>query len=358
PPTAGLPVSMSVTVDNRTVAPTTPARLHMDLRAAAGADLYVEIGSLAPRQRLTKTVVIPTLTRGVYSLATPRLETVDPLGLARRRRPVGDDTALTVFPWIASLDSCVFFGGRGHGQDPRTRASLAHASFDLRGVRPHQPGEPLSRIDWKSTAKTGTLMLRETEEHTRSAVVLVLDGTEPSQAGGPGEDTFELSVSVLGSIGAYLLREGIAVRLLAHAAHPEELSLEPGERGMRAMLATLARVRPGGDQPLSSSLRAFRSSIAAGISVVVATPSLDRALVIALTSLVDHGTPTYLLHVDTAAFREEHEFLARDKRMTLLGLQARGVPSLTIHPGDDLTSVLSVAPAEPVAASRRGMFGP
>ena len=227
------------------------------------------------------------------------------------------------------------------GQDPRTRAALAHASFDLRGVRPHQPGEALSRIDWKSTAKTGSLMLRETEEHTRSAVVLILDGTETVHVGPRGDDTLELSISVLGSIGSYLLREGLAVKLLLHSAHPEEASLEPGDRGMLRLLTTLARVEPSGDRPVSSTMRAFRSSIAGGISVVLATPALDRALLMALTGLADHGTPAYLLHIDTAGFRDEHEFIATDKRKLLLSLEMQGVPSLTIRPEHDLATVLS-----------------
>ena len=343
PPSARQPVSMTVTVHNRTIAPTAPARLVMDLREAAGANLRVELGALPPRGDVTKSTTIPGLRRGVYALPAPRLETEDPLGIARRKRAVGEETPLTVFPWIALLDSCVFFSGRGHGQDPRTRAALAHASFDLRGVRPHQPGEPLSRIDWKSTAKTGALMLRETEEHTRSAVVLILDGAESAQVGLPGEDTFELSASVLGSVGAFLLREGLAVMLLAHCAHPLELTLEPGERGIHRLLGTLAQVQPGGDQPVSSSLRAFRATIAGGISVVLVTPSLDQALVVGLTSLVQQGTPAYLLHVDTAAFREEHEFVTQDKHRILLQLEARGVPSLTIRPDQDLASVLSAS---------------
>jgi hypothetical protein len=142
--------------------------------------------------------------------------------------------------------------------------------------------------------------------------------------------------------------------LLAHCAHPLELTLEPGERGIHRLLATLAQVQPGGDQPVSSSLRAFRATIAGGISVVLVTPSLDQALVLGLTALVQQGTPAYLLHVDSAAFREEHEFVARDKHKILLQLEARGVPSLTIRPDQDLASVLSASDQRFDAAGARG----
>lgn len=341
PPSAGEPTTIEVSVENTTLAPSTPAVIQMDLGEAAGGRLTLQTGSLAPRRQAVFSTEVPGFRRGVYALPPPSVEVIDQLGIARRLRTAGDETALTVLPAIALLDSCVFFSGRGRGQDPRTRAALAHASFDLRGVRPHQPGEALSRIDWKSTAKTGALMLRETEEHTRSAVVLVLDSTTAAQVGDPGRDTFELAVSALGSIGAFLLREGLAVKLLIHGAHPEEDSLEPGERGTMRLLGALAQAAPSGDQPVAATLKAFRVSVSAGISVVVATPAVDRTLLVALATLADRGTPAFLVHVDTAGFREEHEFMLREKRSTLLELSARGVPSLTVRPGEDLAAALS-----------------
>lgn len=343
PPSAGEPTTIQVTVENAALAPSTPVVIHMDLSEAAGARLTLQTGVLGPHRRTVFASEIPGFRRGVYALPAPSLEVVDQLGVARRRRAVGDETALTVLPTIAALDSCVFFSGRGRGRDPRTRAALAHASFDLRGVRPHQPGEPLSRIDWKSTAKTGALMLRETEEHTRSEVVLLLDGTTAVQVGEPGRDTFELAVSALGSIGAFLLREGLAVKLLVHGTHPEEVSLEPGGRGARGLLGALAHATPTGDQPVAATLKAFRASVAAGISLVVATPAVDRTLLMALTAVVDRGTPAFLVHVDTAGYREEHDFLLKDKRSTLLELSSRGVPSITVRPDSDLLAALSFA---------------
>ncbi|MHB8867946.1 MAG: DUF58 domain-containing protein [Thermoleophilia bacterium] len=351
PPSAGEPTTIEVNVENTSKAPSVPVVIRMDLSVAAGAHLTLQAGALGPKRETVYSSEIPGFRRGVYALPAPTVEVVDQLGIARRRLTVGDQTALTVLPSIAPLDSCVFFGGRGRGQDPRTRAALAHASFDLRGVRPHQPGEPLSRIDWKSTAKTGTLMLRETEEHTRSAVVLLLDGTTAAQVGEPGNDTFELAVSALGSIGAFLLREGLAVKLLIHGAHPEEEALEPGERGTMGLLGALALAAPSGNQPVAATLRAFRASVAAGISVVVASPSVDRTLLVALTSLVDRGTPAFLVHVDTAGYREEHEFVLRDKRSLLLELSTRGIPSITVRPDVDLTAALSFA--APWRADRR-----
>ena len=55
-------------------------------------------------------------------------------------------------------------------------------------LREYQPGDDLRHVHWKSTAKTGRLMVRQYEESRRSrmAVVLGLDDAEEKRAGHGG----------------------------------------------------------------------------------------------------------------------------------------------------------------------------
>ncbi len=343
-PVAGEPVEIHLQVTNRGMLPVMPSELTMGLAGAADAELSSQLGAIGPRRTLHYRTLVPGLRRGVYALPAPSIRTEDPLGIARRERSRGRETAVTVLPAHVALTSCVFFGGKYRGQDPRTRATSAHSSYDLRGVRPHQPGEPLSRIDWKSTAKTGVLMLRETEEHTRSAVVLLLDGTEAAVAGPPGDDTFELAVSALASVGIYALRAGLSLKLIVHADHPREVFADSGERGERVLLTSLAKAEPDALRPLAMTIQAFGSSVAAAISLVLATSNIDRALLADLSSLRERGTPCYVVHVDSGAYRGEHDLIAQEKRSILHELSLRGIPSVTLHSADDLEPALSLSP--------------
>lgn len=343
-PVAGKPAELYLRVTNSGMLPVMPSELTMSLGGAADIELNSRLGMIGPRRTSHFSIPVPGLRRGVFTLPAPSVALEDPLGIARRARSLGGETALMVLPPYATLGSCVFFGGKNRGQDPRTRATSAHSTYDLRGVRPHQPGEPLSRIDWKSTAKTGVLMLRETEEHTRSAVILLLDGTEAIVAGPQGDDTFELSVSALASVGMHVLRAGLSLKLILHADHPSEVLADPGERGERMLLTSLAKAQADARRPLALTIQTFATSMAAGISLVVATSNIDRALLADLSSLRERGTPSHVVHVDSGAYRAEHDLIGQEKRSLLHELSLRGIPSVTLRSPDDLEPALSLSP--------------
>ena len=45
-------------------------------------------------------------------------------------------------------------------------------------VRDYYPGDPLRRIDWKTTARLDKLMVKEFEEDPQATVWILLDGDE------------------------------------------------------------------------------------------------------------------------------------------------------------------------------------
>ena len=108
----------------------------------------------------------------------------DPLGLVRARRPAGEPLRVTVAPRLdgarrrarRASDSGVRHGG-GRRRLPTRDA------WEFRGIRPHDPGEPLNRVDWKSTAKTGSLMLREMEAASEDDLTVLLSGAPACDAG-------------------------------------------------------------------------------------------------------------------------------------------------------------------------------
>ena len=94
--------------------------------------------------------------RGVHTLPAPEAVAEDPLGIATATHRVGEPLTVTVYPRIAFLRSCVLHPELGLRQDWAGSKGLpTPGASEFRGIRPHQPGEPLSHIDWKSTAKTG-----------------------------------------------------------------------------------------------------------------------------------------------------------------------------------------------------------
>jgi uncharacterized protein (DUF58 family) len=94
---------------------------------------------------------------------------------------------------------------------------LTDADISFHAIREYQPGDSYRHVHWKSTAKTGRLMMRQFEETRRSRMVLAL-ALNPQEFANP--DEFELAVSSLGSLGVRAIRDGREVTVLTSADIP------------------------------------------------------------------------------------------------------------------------------------------
>src|SRR5438552_3227765 len=65
------------------------------------------------------------------------------------------------------------------GQDVKSRAF--HVTPNVSTIRDYQPGDSFNRIHWRSTARTGQLMVKEFELDPTAEVYLVLDMQERVQ---------------------------------------------------------------------------------------------------------------------------------------------------------------------------------
>ena len=92
--------------------------------------------------------------------------------------------ALVVYPRLVELERLFLDGGAGpeHGRQLLLRRPVG---FDLHSVRDYQQGESLRRIHWPSTARRGSLMVKELEDSPRDEVAVLLDGDPVAVAGSP-----------------------------------------------------------------------------------------------------------------------------------------------------------------------------
>jgi uncharacterized protein (DUF58 family) len=305
-PVAGDEPDILSTVTNTSLWPGPQLVLENRLENLTDRGLTQEVGSVPPKGRRSLRARIGRVNRGVHYLPAAQVVAEDPLGLARVIRKVSEPLVVTVFPRIAFLDSCALQPGIGLRQDwSGRRGLLTFGASEFRGVRPHQPGEPLSHVDWKSTAKTGTLMLREMEEPTGADVTLLLDGTADAVVGEPPDNNFELAVKAAGSIADFALRAGRGVSLICHERTWRQERLTADGAGRRALLHSLAETRPDAPTPLAAVLRRLRVGgphLLRAESVTIISISLDPQLTRALVDLREAGARVAFLYVVAASF--------------------------------------------------------
>jgi uncharacterized protein (DUF58 family) len=313
----------------------------------------VEVEERAVRRRRPVEAGPVPAQRGVYRLPAFTAFVEDPLGLAGARRPAGAPLRLTIAPRLAELSSCAPCGDAGPRHGGGRRRLPTRDAWEFRGIRPHVSGEPLNRVDWKSTAKTGSLMLREMEADTESDLTVLLDGSTadggsraPAGAGRNSPDAaFEAGVVAAGSMAAFALRGGHSVSLLLPHDGWHERRLTRGAAGRRSLLTALAETGPRSASRLGASMPALlgaRSRTRRPVLAVV-TPQMDEDLVRALVRLRRQGVTVSVIPVFAGADGAPAAPAA---------LVTAGVRYCPVLPGDDLRAALAARTSDRPAVAR------
>ena len=109
--------------------------------------------------------------RGLLAAEGTMVESGDPLGLYRSRRP-GTATGLAVaYPLFTSL------ADNRRVRDVESQLTVVRSGHgtDLYGVREYRSGDPLRRIHWRTSARRGELVVREFEPPGQRILALLLD---------------------------------------------------------------------------------------------------------------------------------------------------------------------------------------
>ena len=283
--------------------------------------------------------------RGVHRLPAVAAVVEDPLGLVRARRLAGEPLSFTVAPRLEELRSCAPCADPGARHGGGRRRLPTRDAGEFRGIRPHDPGEPLNRVDWKSTAKTGNLMLREMEAASEDDLTVLLSGAPGCDAGAPPDDSFETAVRAAGSMAAFTLRSGHAVSLLLPERDWRPVRLTPDAASRRRLLGALAEAEPSGPARLGPSLPAIiggRTQTRRRVLALVVL-CLDRDLVSALLKLRRQGVAVSVVHVaaEDGPAGPRDAGCADDDHGGALALAAAGVRYVRLARDDDLHTALA-----------------
>ncbi len=189
-------------IDIRNVGTRTALPGRIDLPVGDG---LVELGVplLRPGHRVAQPVSIPAMRRGVIVVGPATTVRSDPIGLLRREREWDEVHDLYVHPRTVAVPATSAGLVRDLEGNPTRR--LVDADMSFHAIRGYAPGDSRRQIHWKSTAKTGQLMVRQFEETLRSRLAVVL-----SLARGEydSDDEFELAVSAAASLSVQAVRDG------------------------------------------------------------------------------------------------------------------------------------------------------
>ncbi|MCH1884126.1 DUF58 domain-containing protein [Agrococcus sp. ARC_14] len=149
---------------------------------------------------------IPTSRRTILQVGPVRSVRGDPVGLLRRQVKWTDPVELFVHPKTVQLDETA--PGLIRDLEGITTRDLTNSDIAFHALRDYVAGDDRRYIHWKSSARTGTLMVRQFEQTRRSVLALGLS-TSPDDYADPAE--FETAISILGSLGLQAVRDEMDV---------------------------------------------------------------------------------------------------------------------------------------------------
>jgi uncharacterized protein (DUF58 family) len=294
------------------------------------------VSSLGGHKRITWRARTLCRRRGRYMLGPVSATTGDPLGVFRRTIPLAAGHPLLVLPPVVPLTSFPLHIGAVPGRGRGSQRSLEHAT-NVVTVRPYVPGDPLTRIHWRSTARQGQFMVKDFDLDPTVDVNLFLDFDRRIQAGQDDESTEEYAVIIAASIATYLLRhQQVAVGIIVSGVLDGTYPLDRGERQLDHILELLAVAHPEADTPFSESLAEESVRLARSTVLVVITASSEPDWVDGLRHLVRQGVYPIVVALDASSFDPERA----DNRAVLEALSAIAVPAIPVRSGDDLARVL------------------
>ena len=182
-------------------------RLTVEDRAAERT-VALDLPPLHQGEEHASTYRLPTSRRGVFAVGPLVLAQTDPFGLLARRRSFGEIATLWVHPRSYPVPTTK--AGSTIEMDGPMDDSAPEGTIAFQGLRPYVVGDDLRMVHWRTTARTGTLMVKKHVDTHRPQVVVLIDDRVRSY---PGPDWFEEALEVGASLMEQAVRAGAPVRL-------------------------------------------------------------------------------------------------------------------------------------------------
>jgi uncharacterized protein (DUF58 family) len=219
-------------VQNTGDAPSVPSQL--ELPVGTGLAEFV-IPAIPPGGEHEELFAVPTQRRAVITAGPAASVRGDQLGLLRREVRWTDPVELFVHPVTARLKPSA--AGLVRDLEGEVTKTITNNDISFHALRAYEPGDALRNVHWRTSARTGQLMVRQYEETRRSQLLLVQATRADHYA---SEEEFELAVSVIASLGVQVIRD--ATRL---AVATDRLRLNTATP--TALLDDTSRIEPVGD---------------------------------------------------------------------------------------------------------------
>lgn len=261
---AGDDVSVDLTVSNSSHRRTL---LSLTIRDPHVSPFRAFLPRLGPSETLIVGTTRHAARRGIVDGEPVRVSSEAPFGISRAVRDVEAPGRTVIYPRVVPLSWLPDLASATKPLQSSTVQARKGTGQDFIGIREYQLGDSMRHVHWPSTARRGSLMVREFEQELPRRMGVIVDASRDT---GDGETALDLCCSVAGSVALFALGEGHPLTMAAQGAG----SLTTVHDGDAVeSLTWLAGLSARGGAPLPATIRASAAVLGRLDTLVLAFPT-------------------------------------------------------------------------------------
>ncbi|WP_374721095.1 DUF58 domain-containing protein [Peribacillus tepidiphilus] len=219
------------------------------------------------RKELSLSYKITNLIRGEHIFQDVSLKTGDLLGLVKKTLTLTSPGKILVLPQYENVNFKQLEAYYEQGQ-MACAIKMKRETIMVSGVRDYQPGDRLSWINWKATAKKNEIMTKEFEERKSQDVLIILDQKK--------SPVFEEMISIAASLAHSIIKKGIQTGLIGTVEMEKGFQIRGGETQKQKILNWLAKIEDRSEVTFNKALEGRGKYFPSNLSFIIITSQLNR----------------------------------------------------------------------------------
>lgn len=218
-------------------------QIHRNLVFADGENTSVsdqcykrDIFSVGSFQKITRTIPFRCSKRGYYELNSIELVTRNPLLTAKYYETLKQKDWMYVYPRMID-DRRLDISFQKIMGEVLSQKRIYEDPFEFRGIREYQPTDPLSKMNWKASARSDQWMVNLYGSTCAQEIILLLDLEDETIW--KYDDIHEEQIRLTASLAARFIASGISVGIQTNGKDiktGERLYLPPGSGNQQILL--------------------------------------------------------------------------------------------------------------------------
>ena len=261
--------------------------LEEEIPTSLGDPPRVSVAAFEPGDEVAHSYGLTLWRRGAYKLGPLTVRWGDPFGLTERRKVLAEPFEVLVHPSIEMVQDRPL---TRLWEDPPIRPPVSKpwpTGMEFYGMREYVRGDDPRRVVWRAYARTGRVLVRESEQGVTDKLTILLDNDRATHSRGAVSESFEAGVRAAAALAVRHINQGYSVTLEAN-----DKRLAGPLRGPKANLAILDELARAerARAPVTDAVIRLVYNSQRDAHIIMITPLLDMQAAARVRLLVDRGS--------------------------------------------------------------------